>query len=95
MHVYWSAKNASDGTLQLDRDWRSTTGNAVENIYSLKTMTKGTYTVKVNLYSGSTTSYSVRIIRGGTVKTFTGTVSTVNGTEDSSKMLTIDSFTIQ
>ena len=94
IHVYYDSKNAADGTLQLDRDWRSTSGNAVENIYSLKTMTKGSYTIKVNLYSGVTTSYSVRIIRGGTVKTYTGTVSTLNSGDDSAKMITIDSFTL-
>jgi hypothetical protein len=94
MHVYYDSKNAADGTLQLDRDWQSASGNAVENIYSLKQMTKGSYTIKVNLYAGATTSYSVRIIRGGTVKTYTGTVSTLNSADDSANMITIDSFTL-
>ena len=95
MHVYYDYPNAADGTLQLDTDWRQDYGNAVENIYSLKQMTKGSYTIKVNLYSGSATSYSVRIIRGGSAKTYTGTVSTVNGGDDSAKMITIDTFTLQ
>lgn len=94
MHVYWVQDKSSDGSLELDRDWQEEVGNAIENIYSLKQLPKGTYTIKVNLYSGSSTSYSVRVIRFGSVKTFSGSVSTVNGYDDSSKMITIDSFTV-
>jgi uncharacterized protein YfaP (DUF2135 family) len=94
MHVYWDADKAADGTLELDRDWMEEVGNAIENIYSLKQMTKGTYTIKVNLYSGSATTYSVRVIRSANVKTYSGTVSTVNDKDDSAKMITLESFTI-
>lgn len=94
MHVFWDADKAADGTLELDRDWMEEVGNAIENIYSLKQMTKGTYTIKVNLYSGSATTYSVRVIRAANVKTYSGTVSTVNDKDDSAKMITLESFTI-
>jgi hypothetical protein len=94
IHVYWDSDKSSDGSIELDRDWQEEVGNAVENIYSLKQMPKGTYTIKVNLYSGKPTSFSVRVIRFGSVKTYNGTVTTVNGNDDSSLMLTLDSFTV-
>jgi hypothetical protein len=96
MHVYYpsGSKTSPDGSLQLDRDWRYTVGNAVENIYSLSTMPAGSYSIKVNLYGGPSMTYSVRIIRqGAQVKTFTGTVSTVNSDDDPAKMVTVDEFT--
>lgn len=94
MHVYWGFEKSSDGSVELDRDWMEEVGSAVENIYSLKQMPKGTYTIKVNLYSGVATNYSVRVIRAANVKSYSGTVTTVNDKDDSSKMITIDSFTI-
>lgn len=94
MHVYWSNKTSSDGSLQLDRDWlQSPYGNAVENIYSLNTMPAGQYILRVNLYSGSANTFSVRVVRFGTVKTFTGTVSTTNSSQVLENMITVDTFT--
>lgn len=94
MHVYWEYDRSSDGTIELDRDWLEDVGNAVENIYSLKQMTKGTYTIKVNLYSGDPANYSVRVIRAANVKNYSGTISTVNDKDESSKMITLETFTI-
>lgn len=93
MHVYWNNKRSSDQSVELDRDWQETVGNAVENIYSLKTMPSGTYSLKVNLYSGNPASYRVRIINKGTVKSFIGTASTKNDAENQANMITIDTFT--
>lgn len=94
MHVYYGNTTSSDGTCQLDRDWRSEYGNAVENIYSLSTMPSGTYTIRVNLYSGIPNNYSVRVIWKGSVKTYTGSVSTANPSNTESQMITIpDTFT--
>lgn len=93
MHVFYSSKLSSDGSLELDRDWRYTSGNAIENIYSLKTMPSGSYSVKINLYGGSTTNYRVRVINKGTVNTYTGSISTVNSGDDQAKMINIVTFT--
>jgi hypothetical protein len=93
LHVYWSSKTSSDGSLQLDRDWRGEYGNAIENIYSLSTMPSGQYTIRVNLYSGSANNYGVRIVRFGTVKTYTGTLTTSNSAEVVDNMITLETFT--
>ncbi len=74
MHVYWNDDRSDDGTLELDRDWQEALGNAVENIYSLKTMTKGSYTVKVHNFTGATKSFSLRVIRFGQVSTYRGSL---------------------
>lgn len=95
MHVYYGSSKSSDGSLELDRDWMEELGNAVENIYSLSSLPKGDYIIRVNLYSGNPNSYSVRIIRGGSVKTYTGSLSTTNSADNTDKMITIDSFKIQ
>ena len=95
IHVYWSNKTSSDGSLQLDRDWlQSPYGNAVENIYSLKKMTAGQYTIKVNLYSGSANNFNLRIIQNGSVKTYTGTLTSTNSAQDETKMISFPTFTI-
>jgi len=93
MHVYYSGLTSSDGSLQLDRDWQRAYGNAIENIYSLSTMPSGQYTVKVNLYVGVPNNFSVRIVRFGTVRTFTGSVSTANSGNNPDNMVTVDTFT--
>lgn len=93
MHVFWNSKRSSDQSVELDRDWQETVGNAIENIYSLKTMPAGSYSLKVNLYSGSPASYRVRVINKGTVKTYTGTISTKNDSEVQSNMINIETFT--
>ncbi|MFH0992641.1 MAG: hypothetical protein V1799_21805 [bacterium] len=95
IHVFFGAERTSDGTLELDRDWMEEIGNAVENIYSLKKMPSGTYTVRVNLYSGNPNGYSVRIVRFGGVKTYTGSLSTVNDSNSLDKMVIIETFTVQ
>jgi hypothetical protein len=74
IHVFWDDENSPDGTLELDLDWMSGAGNAAENIYSLKSMTKGDYTVKVHNFGGVTKSFNVRVIRSGSVKSFGGSV---------------------
>jgi len=82
MKVYFGAKTSADGAFQLDRDFRYTTGNAVENIYSLKPPTewpRGEYRVKVNQWGGSDNmSYSLRVIRGASVQTYGGTLTSGN-----------------
>lgn len=93
MHVYWNNSISSDQSLELDRDWQETVGNAIENIYSLKTMPSGSYSLKVNLYSGNPASYRVRLINKGTVKTYTGSITTINGNEIGTNMINIETFT--
>ncbi|MBA4316982.1 MAG: hypothetical protein C0412_01135 [Flavobacterium sp.] len=98
MHVFYRAKTSSDGSLQLDVDkQRSNSGiteTATENIYSLSTMPSGQYKVYVNLYVGAANNFNVRIVRFGTVKTFTGTVSTqYTGDDPGSTMVLVDTFT--
>lgn len=93
VHVYYNYKTSADGSLQLDRDWQREYGSAVENIYSISTMPAGTYSVYVNLYVGDTHDYSVRIIRAGSVHTYTGSVSTANSGNDQTKMVLITTFT--
>ena len=69
MHVYYGAKVFGDSIFVLDRDWTHPTGNAIENIYNAKgTMPSGTYQVKVNYYSGSTTKqFNCRVILNSNV----------------------------
>lgn len=75
-HVYFSDKRS--GAFELDRDWISAPGNAVENIYSVSdAITPGTYTVKVHLYGGvSGRRYNCRVIIDGVViKSVAGSIS--------------------
>ncbi len=95
MHVYYSTPTSTEGSLALDRDWRYVYGNATENIYSTGTMPTGSYTVKVNLYGGDAVDFSVRIIKKGTTKSYSGRVTTVNSGDDEAKMITVDTFTWQ
>jgi len=73
MHVYWSAKQSRDGSLELDIDhWKKEPGTFVENIYSLKQMPKGDYRLVVVLYdqgAGRGMDFNVRSIRSGRVQT--------------------------
>ncbi len=94
MHVYYGGSQSSDGSVELDRDWLSEYGNATENIYSLSTMPGGSYTIKVNLFSGDPVNFSVRIIRNGSVKNFSGSASVSNSADDETKMITVDSFSL-
>jgi hypothetical protein len=73
MHVYWNDKIAMDNSFELDVDWlKEPYGHAAENIYSKGVIPAGHYTLFVKHYSGVRKAYSVRVIRGGTVKTTTG-----------------------
>lgn len=77
LHVYYSHKN--EGAFELDRDWLTQTGNAIENIYSIEeNFTPGTYTVKVHHYSGNLNKrYNCRIlVNGVVVKSVSGIIST-------------------
>ncbi len=83
-HVCWYNKNNQDSSIKLDRDWTTGEGYATENIFSTKSIPKGTYSVYANPFSGSVPkNYEVRIIqRGNSVKTFRGTVTTPNKNDD-------------
>ena len=83
LHVWYSYKLSADGSLRLDRDWRSALGDAVENIYQVKdseghslAMPAGTYSIQVVHFSGADSMpYTVRVIRNGAVTNFNGTLS--------------------
>jgi hypothetical protein len=70
MKVYFANKKSADESVELDRDWLSEWGNANENIYSIGTMPKGDYSIKVHRYSGDATNFIVRVIRSGKVKSY-------------------------
>lgn len=96
-HVYWHQENNDDLSIALDRDWQTETGYATENIYSTKSIPKGTYKVYVNPYSGSVPkNFEVRIIlRGSDVKTFRGTAQSTSSNDSSPDgMIYLYSFTI-
>ena len=81
IHISYQVKKSTDGSLQLDRDWTSDLGNAVENIYSTGTapMPSGEYRLTVlffNDYGYGPMSYNVRTIHAGTAKTYSGTLTT-------------------
>ncbi len=96
-HVYWRTDHNTDGSIVLDRDWQTESGYATENIFSTKTMPKGTYKVYVNPYSGTVPkNFEVRIIlRGSDVKTFRGTAQSTSANDSSPDgMIYLYSFTI-
>lgn len=77
LHVYFSNKN--QGAFELDRDWVSDLGNAVENSYSISDdYVKGEYVVKVHHYGGVLGKrYYCRVIANGVViKSTSGSIST-------------------
>lgn len=80
LHIYYEILKSSDGSLTLDRDWRSATGKATENIFSSGTYPAGEYKVIVNLFSGSDKDFDVRVQRGNQVQTFHHTVTSSNTT---------------
>ncbi|MCD7972491.1 MAG: hypothetical protein LUG18_07460 [Candidatus Azobacteroides sp.] len=67
LNVYFANKRS--GVFELDRDWISEIGEAVENIYSTNNqLPKGEYTVKVNHYSGvSGKEFNCRVLLDGRV----------------------------
>ena len=87
IHVFYGAKASPDGSLELDEDWQSSSGNAIENIYSLAPMPAGQYTLRVQLYGGAPKSFTVRTIHGAVVKTYNGRL------EQPWQWVTIETFT--
>ena len=90
MHVFYSNKHST--SFELDRDWLTETGNAIENIYSINdSFTPGTYYVKVHHFSGMTGKrYNCRVIVDGVVdKSVSGTINTNKLFDD------IYTFTVQ
>lgn len=90
LHVFFSHKN--EGAFELDRDWISDLGNAVENIYTVNDeITPGEYQVKVHHYSGVLGKrYNCRVIMNGVlVKSVTGEIS-VNKEYDDIYTFTIE-----
>lgn len=90
MHVYYVNKNS--GTFELDRDWTTPLGNAIENIYSIsEQLVPGNYQVKVHHFSGTLGKrYNCRIIiNGSVVKSTSGSISVNKEFDD------IYSFTIE
>lgn len=86
--VFFQSKRI--GAFELDRDWISDLGNAVENIYSINDdFSPGNYKVRVHHYSGATGKrYNCRIIINNmVVKSVTNVLN--NGYDD------IYSFTIE
>lgn len=69
LHVYFS--NKRQGAFELDRDWISEPGNAIENIYSVDNdFPSGSYFVKVHHYGGTLNKrYNCRVIMDGVVVT--------------------------
>jgi len=72
LHIYWS--NRTSANFELDRDWISSLGNAVENIYSITSaIPPGNYEVKVVNFSGATKNFNVRVILNGSSVNISGT----------------------
>ncbi|RPI19629.1 MAG: hypothetical protein EHM58_01095 [Ignavibacteriae bacterium] len=80
IHVYYASRISADSSFSLDRDWQSTVGDAIENIYSLKsTLPAGDYILKAVFYSGSSPkNYNARVILNGVSSTYSGSLSAGN-----------------
>lgn len=90
LHIYFGHKN--EGAYELDRDWISALGNAVENIYTVNdNITPGEYNVRVHHFSGVLGKrYNCRVIMDGVlVKSVTGAITVDNKSDD------IYTFTVQ
>jgi hypothetical protein len=90
VHVYYS--NKSQGCFELDRDWVSEIGNAIENLYSIRDeFPAGEYTVKVHLYGGRTgKEFNCRVLYNGEiVRSIRSSISSSKTYED------IYTFTVQ
>lgn len=71
LHIFWS--NTSSANFSLDRDWTSTPGNAIENIFSTTTtIPSGEYRVNVAHFSGFAKSFNCRVIVNGNVTNYSG-----------------------
>ena len=87
LHIFWSSRTSPN--FELDRDWISGLGNAIENIYSTTTaIPAGSYEVKVHNYSGVSKNFNVRVILNGSSANFSGTAA--QGQE-----ISVRSFTVQ
>lgn len=85
LHIYFSNKGTVNDAFNLDRDWTTPAGNAIENIYSIKDVfPAGEYVVKVHLYSGTTNrNFNVRIIQNNTVvKSMRSSIGTQKGEQE-------------
>ena len=82
--VYYGHLVANDSSFALDRDWTHPLGNAIENIYSLKTsLPTGTYHTKVYYFSGSVPkSFNARVLYNGNVTNYSGSLSTAGQNVD-------------
>ena len=78
LHVFYHTPKPTNAAFNLDRDWRRNSGNAIENIYSVKNdWPKGEYKITVDHFSGtSPKQFNVRILNQGTVKTYRKTITT-------------------
>lgn len=75
LHIYYGNKGPLNN-LRLDRDWLRELGNATENIFSVGSpIPRGDYRLTVRLYSGAPTSYSVRFLFRGSVRSYTNSIS--------------------
>ncbi|MEI6088884.1 MAG: hypothetical protein WCR42_00375 [bacterium] len=90
LHIYWLNDKPAGSAFELDYDWTSPLGNAVENIYSvLTTYPKGDYRVTVDHFTGDTPKgFNARVVRFGKSKTYSGSIS-------SGQEIEIDKFTIE
>ncbi len=77
LHIFYGNKGPVNN-LRLDRDWLRELGNATENIYSVGSpIPRGDYRLTVRLYSGAATSYSVRFLFRGSVRSYSNSISRV------------------
>jgi len=89
MHVYWLDDISSDNSIELDRDFMDDPGNAIENIYSIGDMPSGEYRVVVKKFLGDDTNFNVRVLRPGSVRTYSKKFDSSTGDE-----LIIEVFTL-
>lgn len=69
LHIFW--QNTTSPNFSLDRDWTTTNGNAIENIFSTTTtIPSGDYRVNVAHFQGFAKSFNCRVIVNGSVTNF-------------------------
>lgn len=86
LHIYWGSTTSTN--FALDRDWQSSDGDAIENIFSTTTtIPAGSYRVNVDHFGGAAKSFNCRVIVNGNVTNFSGNLQA--GSVD------VRSFTIQ
>jgi hypothetical protein len=73
LHISW--QNTSSANFTLDRDWRTTAGDAIENIFSTTTtVPSGDYRVNVAHFQGFSKTFNCRVIVNGSVTNYTNTL---------------------